>query len=115
MQNPYTAQQVKLANFLHVRIEDYPYQYSFPVGYFDSVLKPGMAVDEVHNVIKGYEKVLNCGSWSEIYSYFSTDDSRALRLEIFYDTHGTYQDIQGEDRNSKTIRAEGCVDGLIER
>lgn len=113
--NPHSIKQAELANYLQVQIEDFPYQYSFPVGYFYSVLRPGMTVDEVHSIVKGYEKVLNCGASSEIYYYFSTEDSNALRLEIYYTSQGTYEDIMGEDNNSSTLWTEGCISGLIER
>lgn len=63
-------QQEKLARTLDVRIDDYPYPYSFPSGYFYSILKPGMTMEEVHQLIKGYKKILNCHNVSEIYYFY---------------------------------------------
>ena len=112
---PYAAQQKKLAEDYNVRIEDYRWPLQFPVGYFYTILKPGMTVDEVHNIVRGYVKSLNCGWGSEIYYYYSSDDSKTLRFEIYYDNQFKYSDIMGEDYNSSTLSTNGCWPGLIER
>jgi len=114
--NPYQKQQQKLAEQLGVKISDYPYPVSFPESYFVSVLQPGMTPDEVHKVIQGYEKVLNCGNASEIYYYFSMSDDNALRFEVFYGIDKfKFEDLQGEDTNSRTIRTVGCTEGLVNK
>jgi len=56
----------ELASELGVRISDYPYEKSFPVGYFYTVLKPGMTIEEVHKIVRSYKQVLRCKSYSEI-------------------------------------------------
>jgi hypothetical protein len=119
--NPYQAQQDRLAAEFGIRVTDYPYVRSFPAGYFYTLLKPGMSVDEVHKVLRGYEKVFRCGSpvdpyySREVYYYFSSDDSKALRFQIFYDKQEKYENIQGEDSNSRSIPVDNCEEGLIEK
>lgn len=111
--NPYEKKQMELANRLGVTIEDYPYESAFPEGYFFTVLKPGMTSSDVHEIIYGFEKVLYCGKYSEIYYYYNTDDLKALRFEIIYDGAGRFVELRSEDDDSRTIRTEGCVLGLI--
>jgi hypothetical protein len=125
--NPFEEKQEDLANKLGIRIEDYSYETAFPLGYFSTSLKPDMTINEVHNIVQGYDKVLHCGEYdkdaigtnkiyyfSEIYYYFSSDDLKALRFEIFYDRQGKFERLQSEDQDSRTIRSEGCETGLIE-
>ena len=111
--NPNGKKQVELANRLGVRIEDYPYESAFPEGYFFTVLKPGMMSSDVHEIVYGYEKVLHCEKYSEIYYYYNIDDLKALRFEIIYDGAGRFMELRSEDDDSRTIRTEGCVLGLI--
>lgn len=111
--NPYLNAQERLAEQLGVRIEDYTDPLLFPAGYYYTILKPGMNLNEVHNAIQGYEKVFHCGIYSEIYYYFSKDDSKAIRFVIVYDEEGKYRFIEGEEPDSRTIRLDGCVPGLI--
>jgi hypothetical protein len=117
--NPSEGKQKDLANQLGIKITDYPYPKAFPEGYFYTVLKPGMTVDEVHHVVQDYEKVYRCRSsadtrfYSEIYYYFSVKDQGALRFEVFYDQKEKFEKLQGEDNNSSTIRTDDCEIGLI--
>lgn len=103
-----------LATQLGVRVEDYPYPSAFPEGYFYTVLKPGMTIYEVHQIVQGYEKVLHCEDVeTEIYYYFSSEDGKALRFAIVYDDQWRFWRLRGEDTNSRSIRTEGCEDGPI--
>ena len=111
--NPYLDEQERLADQLGVRIEDYPGPLLFPLGYYETILNPGMNLNEVHDAIRGYEKVFHCGIYSEIYYYFSEDDRKAIRFVIVYDEEGKYRFIEGEELDSRTIRLDGCVPGLI--
>lgn len=106
--------QEDLAKQLGVKIGDYPYESSFPEGYFYTVLKPGMTINEVHQIVQGYEKVLHCEDIeTEIYYYFSSEDEIALRFAIIYDDQWKFWRLRGEDTNSPSIRIEGCKDGPI--
>lgn len=113
IQSPREKMQEDLANELNIKIQDYLPSYSFPVGYFHAVLHSGMHIQDVHEIVKGYQKVLHCDMYSEIYYYFSTDDDEAERIEVFYDEDGFYQWLEGEDSNSRTIRTDGCEPGLL--
>jgi hypothetical protein len=107
--------QEELALKLGINITDYPYPSAFPDGYFYSVLKPGMPLEEVHQLVNGYEKVFNCGKYGEIYYYFSENDNDAHKFMIIYDQDYTYQELRGEDKNSDTIGTAGwCNSGLLE-
>jgi hypothetical protein len=105
--------QKELAIELGVEIQDYPYLHSFPSGYFHTVLKPGMTISEVHEIVRGYKKVLHCEDWAEVYYYFSTELEHAKRFMISYD-EGKFNRFQGEDDDSRTIWTDGCLPGLIE-
>jgi hypothetical protein len=111
---PRERMQQELARELGVEIKDYPYPVSFPSGYFYAVLKPGMSVTEVHQIVKGYEKVVNCGNVSEIYYYFSTEVEQAKRFKIVYDNNGKFLRFEGEEDDSRTLQTDGCIPGLIE-
>jgi hypothetical protein len=87
---------------------DYPQAYAFPVGYFRKVLKPGMSIDEVHEIVREYETVYACNSRNgEVYYFFSSDPARALRLEIIYDREMNFDSLGTEDVNQRTISVEG--------
>lgn len=107
-------QQEKLARTLEVRIDDYPYPFSFPSGYYYSVLKPGMTIKEVHQLIKSYEKVLNCHNVSEIYYFYDSSEEKAERFEIRYDDQKQFIEFKGEEKDSRSIQTIGCVEGLLE-
>jgi hypothetical protein len=96
---------------LQVSIGDYPYPQSFPSGYFYSILKPGMRIEEVHKIIRGYEKVYKC-SEGEYYYYYSQEDDKAARFFITYDSNGLFKQIEGEDDNSRTFFiSKECLEG----
>jgi hypothetical protein len=109
--NPYHKQQQALAEQLGVKIEDYPYPRIFPHYYFSEILRTGMSPKEVHNIVKGYDEIFVCGDYKEIYYYFSRNDDKALRLQIFYDNDHKYVSLQGEDDNSRYIKTEDCIYG----
>lgn len=105
--------QEKLAKILQVKIEDYPFPQSFPSGYFYSILKPGMTREEVHRIMKGYEKAYDCSN-TEMYYFYSQDEDAAERLFIFYSLNGLFEKIQGEDKNSRYwLRSSDCSEGLL--
>jgi len=114
---PYWFEQRQLAKELGVKIDDYPSPYAFPDGYFYSVLKPGMTIGQVHNIVKGYRASYNCGL-DEVYYYFSDNDNRAIRFEVDYDYAPVGDDyifinLMTEDDNSRSIHIVGCVPGLL--
>jgi hypothetical protein len=113
----YRLKQQELAHELNVNFKDYPAPYTFPEGYFVTILTPDMNIEAVHKFVLGYEKVFQCGE-SEVYYYFSENREDALIFKISYD-----MDLLGNERrflsligqeNSKTIRIDGCVPGLLE-
>jgi hypothetical protein len=106
-------QQERLAETLGIKIDDYPYPNSFPSGYYYSVLKPGMTINEVHQRIKGYKKVINCNGVSEIYFFYDVSDEKALRFRIRYDQQKNYKEFEGEEKDSRTIQTLGCVEGQL--
>jgi hypothetical protein len=103
----------QLASRLGVSIDDYPYPRVFPAGYFDSILEKGMSPSDVHQVVQGYATVWRCGDLRELYYYYSTDDDIALRFMIFYDQDKRFLRLQGEDDDSRTLRTDGCQEGLL--
>jgi len=105
--------QLELAKELGVSVEDYPYRTSFPAGYFYMGLQPGMSITEVHKIVQGYEKVLHCGTRSEIYYYFSSELEDAQRFKLRYDDQGNYLEFEGEEDDSRTLQTDGCEPGLI--
>jgi hypothetical protein len=109
----YRAKQSMLADELGVKITDYENSEEFPIGYFISILQPGMNTEEVHTKIIGYEKVYNCSWWGEIYYFYSSEDNKALRFVIQYDKNLNFEYLQGEDLNSRTISISDCVPGLF--
>lgn len=119
--NSNEKKQEELAITLGVRIKDYPFVTVFPLGYFYTVIKPGMTLDDVHFIIRGYEKVLRCRDsakdalyYKEVYYYFSPRDDEALRFQLFYDEQGRFLEFQGEDEDSRTIMTLGCEEGIIQ-
>jgi len=111
--SPRERMQMELSKELGVEIQDYPYPSSFPSGYFRSVLKPGMSISEVHEIVQGYEKVVHCSNTREIYYYFSAELRDAKRFQLSYD-EGKYSRFQGEEDDSRTLHSDGCVSGLIQ-
>lgn len=109
-------QQEKLANELSVDLNRWPYVTSFPASYYASTLEEGMTRRQVHEAIKGYERVFKCGPdtrgfTEEIYYFYSSNDDTALRMQIVYDNQKRYFRTQGEDRNSRTITTTNCQVG----
>lgn len=111
---PRERMQNQLAKELGVKIQDYPYPSSFPSGYFYTVLKPGMSISEVHEIVQGYEKVVQCDNLSEVYYYFSQKLEDAKRFELVYDDRGKYVRFEGEEDDSRTLQTFGCEPGLIQ-
>ncbi|HET6597982.1 MAG TPA: hypothetical protein VFG81_20320 [Anaerolineales bacterium] len=111
---PRERMQNELAKELGVKIKDYPYPYSFPSGYFSTVLKPGMSIQEVHEIVQGYEQVLHCENREEVYYYLSVELEDTERFWIFYDEEGKYEGLQTEDNDSGRFSTNGCFPGLIE-
>ncbi len=106
--------QEALAKNLGVNIEDHPYKVTFPVGYFDSALEPGMTYDEVHRIVRGYERVYRCYGFTEIYYYYSTNHDDAIRFALVYDDQGRFKRLEGEDPDSRTLGlGPGCSRGLL--
>lgn len=110
---PYLYQQKELAEFLGVDIKDYR-QADFPYEYFANTLTPGMTIREVHQIMRGYEKVLYCGDYSEIYYYFSTDDDKSFRYEIMYAERRFDEFTTDDIYDSWRISIDGCAEGLLE-
>ena len=106
--------QEELAKSLGVKVEDYP--LDFPTDYFYTILKPGLTLAEVHNIVQGYESVYNCYGTDELYYYFSNDENDALRFEFDYDKQGHFVEMRSEDPNSRSLGGlgEGCSEGLLE-
>lgn len=92
------------------QVDQYKY---FPLDYFMEALKPGMVRQEVHRIVRSYEKVFRCGQFTEVYYFYSASDSKALRMQIIYDEQGRYREIRGEDENSRTISVAGCQEGQL--
>ena len=114
----YRLKQGILAQKLGVKIQDFPPESYFPVGYFAEILKPGMSIGEVHNLVSDYDKVLRCRFDEnfydrEIYYFYGDVDKYVLRFELFYNRQQKYERFQGEDRNSGSLMSEGCETGLI--
>ena len=97
----------------NVDMDNFPPEKYFPIGYFFTTLKRGISIEEVHAIVRGYEKVYHCGDGIEIYYYFSNSDVEALRFMILYDQNYQYIDLNGEDDDSITISLDGCQLGLI--
>jgi hypothetical protein len=112
--NAFRSQQEDLARQLGVKIEDYPVPDEFPVEYFYTTLQPGMTLDQVHSIVRGYEAVYNCSLEEEIYYYFSLSDDKALRFMLTYDNQGRYIKFQAEDSNSRTLSLDSsCTQGVL--
>jgi hypothetical protein len=110
---PHSQQQEALAEALGIRVEGQTYSAIFPLDYFRTRLHRGTStIDEVHEVMQGYERVLNCsdGGQREVYYYYSTEDNKALRIEVWY-TGGRLLDLNTEDDDSRTIQVKGCIPG----
>ena len=110
-------QQKELAKEFGVNIQDYPYEASFPVGYFDSKLKPGMTIDEVHEIVKEYVGVFRCfHDFAELYFYYSLDEDKEIDFFIFYDTERNFRELKSIEILYNTASSGGpvaCSPGLL--
>jgi hypothetical protein len=111
-------QQEKLAEELGIKIQDYPNERSFPVGYFDTILEPGMTIYEVHKIVKGYVGVFRCFNDSaEHYYYYSLEEDKEIDFFIFFDTERNFMELKSiEPLNNKTVSSGGpvaCFPGLL--
>jgi hypothetical protein len=109
---PWSSKQKRLAGELCVNINDYPYPMYFPLGYYETKLRSGTDVSDVHKTIRGYRTVFNCYD-REVYYYFSSDKYYSLRLEVWYNDDLTVAKINGEDEDSRTIFIDGCTEGQM--
>jgi hypothetical protein len=108
-------QQERLARQLGVRIKDYPAPDVFPDGYFETVLQPGMTLEQVHAIVRGYASVHHCFKDEELYYYFSkNDDGYPIRFELWYDDQGRFIDLRSEDPNEPVLGlGPACIEGLL--
>jgi len=111
--NPFLSAQEKYAKQYGLKIDDYPYPLVFPAGYYETILKPGMSINQIHATIRGYASVYHCKQYSEIYYFFSKKEEKAIRFEVTYDERGNFKYLQGEEPDSPTIQLHGCTEGLI--
>jgi hypothetical protein len=116
-----TIQRNNMAKELGIKsIDEYPPPINFPYGYFESLLKPGMSLEEVHKIVRGYKRVLTCNKnkkiyyFEEIYYFYSIDDEKALRMRILYDPEKRFKEIRVEDLNSRTYSVTGCDEGELQ-
>ena len=86
-------------------------RWTFPRSYFAEVIEEGQSMEEVHEIIRGYEAVYRCGQ-SEIYYYYSTNRYHALRFMVVYE-NGDYAGVFGEDWNSQPFDVSLCGEGRI--
>jgi len=116
--NSLRKMQTVLANLLEVNINDYPNPKTFPIGYFETVLKPGMSNEAVHNYIQGYDSVYHCegGFNFEVYNYFSKSKYYWLVILIPYDEHKQYDgDFKvWVDPNTNTVSGRACEEGVLQ-
>jgi hypothetical protein len=109
--------QAELAMELGIKVNDYPYPWDFPIGYFTTVIKSGMTYEEVHLIVRGYEQVFSCYESEEIYDYFGTTKEDRLRFEINYDKAGKYVYVT-EENQAEAINIpifNDCTEGLLGR
>jgi len=91
------------------------YSESFPIDYFRSTLSTKSKINEIHEIIIGYEKVYHCGDYEEFYLYYDADVDRALRFTINYDKDKEMEFIamQYTDQNSGYPPIKNCQEGLL--
>ena len=111
--SPREKLQQALAKELGVKIDDYPYPYSFPAGYFFTILKPGMTVSNVHEIVRAYDKVFRCGKTAEVYYYLIEDPEDFVSIWVVYDEQGTYRELRSEGDSGRTS-TDWCSLGLQE-
>jgi hypothetical protein len=111
--SPREKLQQDVAKELGVTIDDYPYPYSFPAGYFFTILKPGMTVAEVHNIVRAYDKVFRCGKTAEVYYYLIEDPEDFVSIWVVYNEQGTYRELRSEGDSGRTS-TDWCSPGLLD-
>jgi hypothetical protein len=103
-----------IANALGVKREDYPASRPFPGSYFETVLKPGMTIQKVHEIVQGYMKATSCGVDEELYYFYGTDNETADRILFLYNQNDLkFQSYREEDKNSHAITTKNCLPGLL--
>lgn len=80
----FQKEQNDLAVLLDVDMTNYPYPSLFPIGYYETILIPGMTINDVHNNIKGYSDVYSCG-FAEMYYFFGRNDFDTILISVLYD------------------------------
>lgn len=110
---PREQMQQELAIELGVEIGEYPHPSNFPLGYFFTVLKPGMSISEVHKIVRGYKKALRCGETMEVYYYLGENIEDSVRFWIYYDEQGKFREFQGEGDSGRRSTS-WCSPGLQE-
>jgi hypothetical protein len=106
----FRMEQAELAEHLGDDVEGYFPAPSFPKNYFYSTLKPGMTKATVHKIVVEYKAVFTCSKFSELYYYYSVNNSKAVRFKIIYDFDEKYYKIMGED-DSSNLYDDGCIPG----
>ncbi|MBP7227667.1 MAG: hypothetical protein KA988_01035 [Longilinea sp.] len=114
--NPRLQQQRALAKKWNVEIENYPHPHYFPYGYFEEILEPGTGINEVHQIVVDYQRVmyLRSGTFDyELYYYYARQDQKALRIQVIY-KDGRLEELRTEDSNSRSFSNDGYNEGLLE-
>lgn len=97
-----------LARELGTEIDD---KRIFPRSYFEDILAEGHSMQEVHEIVRGYESVYSCGQ-SEIYYFYSKQEHHALRMMVVYED-GNFERVLGEDWGSQPFDVSLCGEGRI--
>jgi hypothetical protein len=114
--------QAELASILNVKIDEYPFPEDFPFFYYQAVLEKGMTVDEVHEIVKGYDYALNCWGYDEIYYYFGLHHNDSINFMITYDELGKAKWVISGNSDSGpdfptiySVENGECTEGLLEK
>lgn len=108
-------QRQALADELGVELASYRYLTVFPFEYLEENLEKGAPIDEVHSVVRGYERVVQGheGGTAEVYYFYTSDDDTAVRIEVGYDHDLKLRSLMSEDEDSGGIYIGGCTEGRI--
>lgn len=109
---PYREKQERLAITLGVDINRYR-RVDFPSDYFFQELKPGMSVYEIHQIIKGYDQVLRCDDYAEVYFYFNPPDTEPFKYMILYNEKLFKSFITEDLSGDRRIALDGCTAGVL--
>lgn len=71
-----------------------------------------MTTDEVHALMIGYNKVLKCSDYAEVYYYFGMDETSAFRYQIIYDNNEFVSFVYDEP-GYRLIYTGNCAQGLL--